>query len=178
MRRSLLMLLPVIFLVALAGAQDQDQDQPKRGPSTPEERKRFIALVQKLEKSPLDQSLRPEVVWAEKWLNDVPDINVSLCSAPLGRLVAENYKYAGHISVQFAFGMAVFLIQHPDKKGDLVAQYLAGVHEALHTYKSLLKSQPQAQSESLDELVAKDAEGTLADFVRDASKDCEDTNKA
>ena len=173
MRRFLLILLPVVFLSALACGQGQDES--KRGPSTPEERKRFVALVQKLEKSPLDDGLRSDVRWAEQWLNDIPDINVSLCSAPLGKLVEENYKYAGHISVQFAFGMAVFLIQHPDKAADRNGQYLAGVQEALRTYKSILKSQSRAQSAAMDELVAKDAEGTLNDFVRDAAKDCGDT---
>lgn len=174
-RRQIQISLAVILLSFLACAQDQAA--PKRGPSTPEERKRFVALVQKLEQSPLDQGLRPEVVWAEKWLNDVPDINVTVCPVPLGRFVEENYKYAGHISVQFAFGMAVYLIQHPDKAADKSAQYLAGVQESLRTYKSILKSQPRAQSGALDELVAKEAEGTLTDFVREASQACEDTTQ-
>lgn len=176
MRRSLSLLLSIIFLCALACAQDQDA--PKRGPSTTEERTRFVALVQKLEKSPLDRSLRPDVVWAERWLNDIPDINVNICSAPLGGLVDENYKYAGQISVQFAFGMAVFLIQHPDKATDRNAQYLAGVQEALRTYKSILKAESRAQSAALDQLVAKDAEGTLKDFVQEAGKDCQDTERS
>ncbi|HEY6351584.1 MAG TPA: hypothetical protein VI636_19455 [Candidatus Angelobacter sp.] len=176
MPRSLLILLPVIFLSALACGQGQDES--KRGPSTPEERKRFLTLVQKLEKAPLDDSLKPEVTWAEQWLNDIPDINVSVCSAPLGNLVGERYKYAGHLSVQFAFGMAVFLIQHPNKAADRNAQYVAGVQEALRTYRSILKSQSRAQSAAMDELVAKDAEGTLDDFVRDAAKDCGDTDRS
>lgn len=176
MRRSLLILLPVVFLSFFACAQDQDA--PTRGPSTPEERKRFVALVQKLEQSPLDKSLRPEVVWAEKWLNDIPDINVSICPAPLGNFADENYKYAGQVSVQFAFGMAVYLIQHPDKAADRTAQYLAGVQEALRTYRSILKAEPHAQSVSMDQLVAKDAEGTLTDFVGEAAKLCEDTQRS
>jgi len=176
MRRSLSILLPLIFLSTLACAQDQNA--PARGPSTPEERKRFVALVQKLEQSPLDKSLRQEVVWAEKWLNDIPDINVSICPAPLGDFAEENYKYAGHVSVQFAFGMAVYLIQHPDKAADREAQYLAGVQEALRTYRSILKAEPRAQSAALDQLVAKDAEGTLSDFVREAAKQCEDTQRS
>ena len=176
MRRSLSILLPIIFLVVFACAQDQEA--PKRGPSTPDERKRFMALVQKLEKSPLDRNLRSEALWAEKWLDDIPDINVSICPAPLGSLADEKYKYAGQVSVQFAFGMAVYLIQHPDKAADRNAQYLAGVQEALRTYKAILKSEPRAQSGAMDELVAKEAEGTLADFVKEAANACEGTDKA
>src|SRR5437899_12788426 len=46
--------LLVVSIAALA------QDEPKRGPSTPEERARFLALTHKLEQSPLDKDLSAE----------------------------------------------------------------------------------------------------------------------
>src|SRR5215813_12852640 len=142
MRKSLCLLLVAIIFSLFAGAQDQQES--KRPPSTPDERKRFMTVVQKLEQSPLDKSLWPEVKWARQWLEDVPDINVTLCPFPLGELVTEGYRYKGQLSVQFAFAMAAYLIQHPERAADKNAQYLAGVEGVLRAYKAILKSKPEA----------------------------------
>jgi hypothetical protein len=159
-------------------ARPQDQEEPKRPPSTPEERKRFLTLVHKLEKTPLDQSLDSEVRWALQWLHDVPDININMCFAPLGHLVMDEYRYDSRIRGQFVLGMGAYLIDHPQKAADNTAIYLAGVESALKAYKSILKTKPDAKSHALDDLVAKEAEGQLEDFVREASKACDDTDQA
>ena len=70
MRNSRLV-LPLFFVLALAAAFAAQDDQPKRAPSTPQERQRFVSLTRKLETSPLDKSLYDEKVWAKKWLEDV-----------------------------------------------------------------------------------------------------------
>ena len=175
MRKSLKILLFVICFFSLSFAQD-DQT-PKRAPSTPEERKRFLAFVHKLEQSPLDQSLNSEADWALHWLQDIPDINVSVCPLPLGTLTQENYEYKTRLSVLFVLAMGAYLVDHPQKAADTVSQYLAGAQSALRAYKAILKTKPQAKSRSMDDLVAKEAEGQLEDFVRDAAKLCEDTNQ-
>jgi hypothetical protein len=167
--------LAVLVFGLLAFPQDQ-QDQ-KRGPSTPEERKRFLTVVHKLEKTPLDPTLNSEVTWALKWLQDIPDINVTMCFAPLGDLPKEEYRYNSRIRGQFVLGMGAYLIEHPQKAADNSATYIAGVESALKAYKSILKSKPESKSHALDDLVAKQDEGNLADFIRDASKNCEDTNQ-
>jgi hypothetical protein len=174
MRKSL-GLLVIIFVSLLAGGQDQ-QDQ-KRPPSTPEERKRFLALVHKLEKTPLDQSLNSEVTWALQWLSDIPDVNVNICFDPLGHFASEEYRYDSRIRGQFVLGMGAFLIEHQQKAADVSATYLAGVESALKAYKSILKTKPEAKSHALDDLIAKQDEGQLADFVRDAGKGCGDTGQ-
>lgn len=173
--RTSLRIVVVLFLALFAGAQDQEE--PKRPPSTPEERKRFVALVHKLEKTPLDTSLDSEIKWALQWLYDIPDINVTVCLDPLGRFVNEKYRYDSRIRGQFVLGMGAFLIEHPQKTADNGATYLAGVESALKAYKSILKTKPDAKSRGLDDLVSKQDNGELANYVRDASKGCEDTNK-
>jgi hypothetical protein len=175
-KKTILICLVATTVCLLARAQDQEE--PKRAPSTQEERKRFVAIVHKMEQTPLDSALTPDIEWALKWLQDIPDINVSICPAPLGSLVDENYEYRSRISVQFTLAMGVYLIENPQKAADTVSQYLAGVESAVKTYKAILKSKPQAKSRAMDELVAKEAEGELPDFVRDASKYCEDTSHA
>lgn len=168
-------LLSVILLAGVAAAQDQQE--PKRPPSTPEERKRFLTLVHKLEKTPLDQSLNPEIKWALQWLEDIPDVNINICVFPLGPFIDEGYRYDSHIRGQFVLGMGAYQLEHPQKVADNRAQYVAGVESALKAYSAILKSKPEAKSRGLDELLSKQQEGQLTDFVRDASKLCEDTGQ-
>ena len=172
-RRRIYISLVVMLLGLLACAQDQQE--PKRGPSTPEERKRYLAIVAKFEKTPLDPGMIPEVDWARQWLEDIPDVNVTICPFPLGPLLMENYQYKTRIGVQFTLAMGAFLIEHPEKASDAVSHYMAGVQSALRMYKAILKSKPDARSKALDDLLDKQAEGTLNDFVRKAGKMCEDT---
>jgi hypothetical protein len=170
------LVLPLFFVLALAAAFAAQDDQPKRAPSTAQERQRFVSLTHKLETSPLDKSLYEEKAWAKQWLEDVPDVNVTIC-APLlfgAEYVAEQNKYMPQLSYQATFGSAAYIIEHPDKKGDTDAQYVAGVESALKAYSSILKSQPDADSKALDQLLDKQKQGKLANFVRDASKGCED----
>ena len=170
-------LLWLVMVAVCVSALPQDDQTPKRAPSTPEERKRFVAIVHKLEQSPLDQSLNSEVDWALHWLQDIPDINVSVCPLPLGTLTQENYQYKTRLSVLFVLAMGAYLVDHPQKAADTVSQYLAGAESAVRAYKAILKAKPQAKSRSMDELVAKEAEGQLADFIRDVAKLCEDTSQ-
>ena len=173
MRRFLSVLLSLVFLTAFTCAQDQQE--AKRGPSTPEERKRYLAIVAKFEKSPLDPGLIRDIDWARQWLEDIPDVNVTICPTPLGRLRMENYEYKSRIGVQFTLAMGAYLIEHPEKASDTISQYKAGVQSALRMYKAILKTKPEAKSKAMEDLLDKQADGTLNDFIRQAGKLCEDT---
>jgi hypothetical protein len=174
MRKAVIfLLLSSFFVLSLAAAQD---DEPKRAPSTAAERQRFIALTHKLEQSPLDKNLYDDKRWAKQWLEDIPDVNVTICAPVLfgTDFLREQNKYTPQLSYQATFGSAVYIIEHPDKKGDTTAQYIAGVESALKAYNAIVKSDPTAKSKALDDLVEKQKQGKLADFVRDASKGCDD----
>ena len=175
MRKTISIGLVVISLCLFA--VPQDQQEPKRGPATPEETKRFLAIVHKLEKTPLDPSLNSEAKWALQWLDDIPEPTINMCFDPLGHFVIEEYRYDSRIRGLFVLGMGAYLLEHPQKAAANNAIYLAGVESALKAYRSILKTKPEAKSRALDELVAKEDEGLLADYVRDASKGCEDTNQ-
>ena len=165
-----------LFLIFALLTVATAQDAPKRAPSTPEERQRFVALTHKLEQNPLDKSLYKEKIWATKFLEDVPDINVTICAPILFGLdfVAEQNTYTPQLSYQATFGSFTYIIEHPDKKGDTAAQYVAGVESALKAYTAIVKSEPQAKSKALDNLLEKQKQGKLADFVHTASKPCDD----
>lgn len=174
MHKAVRVFLAVLALSSLLIAQNQ----PKRGPSTPEERQRFVALTHKLEQMPLDKNLYPDKKWALKWIDDIPDINVNICPLVLGEnFLTSRYRYTPEIMGQVVFGNVVFLIEHPDKANDHVAQYTAGVESALKAYKGILRADPVHASRSLEDLLEKQSQGKLADFVRESSKDCQSGDK-
>lgn len=165
-----------LFLVMALVASAAAQNEPKRAPSTAEERQRFLSLTRKLEQNPLDKSLYEDKKWAKQWLEDVPDINVNICAPLLFGVdfVKEQNRYTPQLSYQATFGSAAYIIEHPDKAGDTAAQFVAGVESALKAYSAIVKSEPQAKSKALDDLLEKQKQGKLADFVHAASKSCED----
>jgi hypothetical protein len=172
MRKAGLISFLLFFLVVSCFAQDE----AKRAPSTKDERQRFLTLTRKLEQNPLDKSLYADKTWAKKWLEDIPDINVNICAPILFGMdfVTEQNKYTPQLSYQATFGSAAYIIEHPDKAGDTDAQFVAGVESALKSYSVIVKSNPDAKSKSLDALLEKQKQGKLAEFVRSASKGCED----
>jgi len=166
----------ISFIVFLLAVLSFAQNEPKHAPSTKEERQRFLALTRKLEQSPLDKSLYSEKTWAKKWLEDIPDINVNICAPILFGMdfVTEQNKYTPQLSYQATFGSAAYIIEHPDKAGDTDSQFVAGVESALKSYSAIVKDDPEGKSKSLDALLEKQKQGKLAEFVRSASKGCED----
>jgi hypothetical protein len=172
MRKTWIVSFIVLFMSALLAAQDE----PKRAPSTAEERQRFLALTRKLEQNPLDKTLYEDKKWARQWLEDIPDINVNICAPVLfgEDFLREQNKYTGQLSYQATFGEAAYIIEHPDKKDDTISQYIAGTESALKAYSAIVKSDPTAKSRALDDLLEKQKQGKLADFVRDSSKACDD----
>src|SRR5262249_34489484 len=118
--------------------------EPARGPSTPEERQRVIAITRKLEESPLDHSLFQERAWAQQWCLDVPDVRIRTCTAVLSDLRRPRYKFRGELWAQLRLAGAVFFIEHPDQASDHFGEHLAGTESMLKAYSSILKTNPDA----------------------------------
>jgi len=157
----------LLLLVMCAAAAAQQQ----RGPSTPEERARFVQVAHKVEANPLDPALKADVRWALKWISDVPDIDVSLCPAPLGGLIGSHSKYEAALFGDYALALGAFVIEHPEKAKDDAAVNLAGVTSALKAYQAILKQDPKATSAALEDLLKKQAKGELGDFVQKATQE-------
>lgn len=166
-------LLVIAFSYLVSG-----QNESKRGPSTADERKRFVEVTRKLEQDPLDDRLRADRSWALKWLEDVPDINVNMCSPVMGDLSRSRYRYAPQLGAQFGFEMAVFIIEHPNQSSDLNAQYMAGLQGALRAYKNILKTQPMAVSAQMEALINLQDKGKLEEYVRERAKECPSGDRA
>lgn len=162
----------LLLLIASVAAFAQTDAPPKRGPSTAEERKRFVAIAHKMEDAPLDASLRKERDWALRWLIAIPDINVSPCdSEVLGSFQASAYRYTSEIRGQFSFSMAAFMIEHPDKAKDVAATNTAGAEGVVKAYRAILRDDPMAQSRILEALSALQRQNKLADYVKEVTKD-------
>lgn len=156
-------------ILALA-ALSAGQNEPKRGPSTPDERKRFVAIAHKMEAAPLDPSLRKDRDWALHWMIDIPDINVNPCAELLGNFMESRYPYKAEINGQVAFSMAAFMIEHPDKAKDIVAVNSAALEGALKAYRSILRVEPTAQSPILEAMAERESQGKLTQYVRELTK--------
>jgi hypothetical protein len=165
MRKMMFSFLALFLLATVANAVG-------RGPSTAEERQRFVTITHNLEQSPLQESLHADRDWAYKFLNDIPDISIDVCTSGLGDFIRQRYQYSNEIQYQLVFSTAAFMIEHADKARNLGLLHMAGVEGALKAYSSILKSKPDAKLPALDALVQKQQQGTLADFVREATKGC------
>lgn len=161
------------LLVLTFGISGMTQNTPARGPSTPEERAREVAITRKLEAAPLDKSITAEREWALKWLIEVPDLTVSVCPSAMGKdFLKTRYKYSSNLVVQLTLSSAAFIIEHPGQASDKVAMYTAGAEGVLKAYAAILKDNPKDKWKALDEPVEKQGQGQLADYVRENSRSC------
>jgi hypothetical protein len=137
-----------------------------RGPSTPEERKQALEYIHDFEANPLGPNATQEREWVIKWIILVPDLTVHACiildKQPKGDKKDSVAIFGGQVMAQTAF-----ILENPDKKGVLLAEYQAGIEGALHVYELLLKANPKDRQPYLDDLVQRRDAGTLAEFVKE-----------
>jgi len=141
-----------------------------QGTSTPEERARWVEITHKLESNPLDESVNKDGEWAFNRLSEVHDIHVPLCPALLGEFNDAKYKYRHQITRQYMLASGAFLIENPDKAGDVAALNVASVESVLKVYSGILQQKPDAKWKPLDELLKKQSQGKLDDALRKQCK--------
>jgi hypothetical membrane protein len=135
-----------------------------RGPSTSEERARFVALVRSLESDPLAENTNAIRQQLRDWAMDVPDIRFKVCPSLLGD-EAGNHRYSREVTLQVMLSGAVLTIEHPGQARDDARVYTAGVEGALRAYDVLVNSTSDARSTVLDDLVQKRDRGELFDHI-------------
>lgn len=160
----------LLFVVALACTSSAYAQ--KRGPSTPEERKRAVEMASFLEKNPLAKEAKDYRAALLYFLAEVPDISVKLCSNVLGEPKRIKGDYESELIGQLAFSQAKFIIENPDKAKDDYAVYLAGVEGVLRAWEAIKSSKPKAKFPLLDELLQKQQAGSLADQVKANMSGC------
>lgn len=143
-----------------------------RGPSTPEERQRVIEITHKLEAAPLDNTLFKERDWAQQLLLVIPDVHLRTCTTLLRDIRRPRYKFRTELWAQVRLAGAVYLIEHPDHADDYLGEHLAGMQSALKAYSAIVKTNPDARSKPLDDLLEKQNQGKLPDVVKDLISVC------
>jgi hypothetical protein len=161
----LLPTLPLLFALLAAAAQS-------RGPDSAEQRQRVVAIAHKLEAAPLDQTLFPEREWAKQWVLENPDVRIRMCMQLLPDLRRPRYKFRLEIVDQMMLSSAAFLIEHPDKAGDHLAENVGGLQGVLKVYAAIVKGNPDAHVPALDEMLEKESRGKLVEFARETIKAC------
>ena len=161
-----------IVLLLTCGFSASNTVAQRRGPSTPEERRRAVEIATLLENDPLNknaQALSRELLI---WLIEIPDITVTICTGMLGDYSKIKGDYAGTITTQLSFAETKFVIEHPEQAKDEYQVYLAGVESALKTYQNIKKVKPKVRLEPLEELLLKQQAGELPEFVKNAMAGC------
>jgi len=124
-----------------------------------------IKAVAFLEQRPNDETapaLRSLLVDWEDKSRDVVDY---VCPEVLAPIPADDVPNSSELLGQFIFGSAAFQLAHPDQKGKLQPGQLAGMRSMLRAYQSMLALDQAARIPRLDELSAKEADGTLPAYL-------------
>ena len=161
----------LFFIAALQVFPAQTGGQ-QRGPSTPEERARAVQTAKSLQADPLAPNLQGDREWLVKWLIEIPDISVKMCTTFLGDLGDSKSGYPGAVIATMLASEAAFVIEHPEKVKDVEAIYLAGVDGALRGYEAIHKKDRSYRVPHLDDLIQKRDQGKLTDYVHATAKKC------
>jgi len=161
------LILALVFLCCVSAAYAQ-----KRGPSTPEERQKAVAMATFLETNPLAKEAKDIRGALLFFLAEVPDISVTLCTNVLGESKKFKGDYESELVGQLAFSQAKFVIENPEKAKDNAAVYQAGVEGVLRTWQAIKTAKPKAKFPLMDELLEKQQAGSLAEYVQTSMKGC------
>jgi hypothetical protein len=141
-----------------------------RGPSTAEERAQILEQIHAWQSDPLGPNAKDQFGAVLKFFADVPDLTVHVCMVldlPKGDKKDSNTIFGGAF-----MGQAAFVIEDPDKRTDLSAEYEAGMEGALRIYELLLQTKPKDRQPYLDDLVKRRNDGTLGDYMKARVASC------
>jgi len=161
-----------LFFIAALQVPPTQIGAQQRGPSTHEERARAVQTAKSLQSDPLAPNLQGDREWLVKWLIEIPDISVKMCTTFLGDLGDSKSGYPGAVIATMLASEAAFVIEHPEKAKDVEAIYVAGVDGALHGYEAIHKKEVSYRLPHLDDLIQKRDQGKLTDYVHATAKKC------
>jgi hypothetical protein len=163
----------LICLGMLAGSLYSEE----RGPSTPDERKHALAVIEKLEADPISPDLASDREWVHKWLIEVPDVQVPICTAITQPLNDErNSDPRKALQLQQLLAMAAFMMKRPEEAKDPIKLQMAGAEGMIRAYANITRRMPMYKSQFMEDLRVKEQSGTLESFVRQGTAECRARN--
>ena len=144
----------------------------ERGPSTPEENARIVALAAASDKDPIATMTSPDARWFEKWADNVPDYMLGPDKGAFWFVtVAAKGDLKRVVRFHHTLSTAAFQVQKhitdPEKNpAEMDAKTLAGVEGMLRAYESLVAKNPETRSDAVEQAIAARNKGTLAEFVQ------------
>lgn len=165
MKRAIAATITCFVLIGLVGSPSAARVYQKEDP-----RETLIKAAKFLEEKPLDREAKKVRSWAIGWVIETDKVSVKICSLILK--VDDKYKYGAELTGQYTIGMAAFKLANPEKASDENTAQLAGIESAITSYESMVKTEVKAKNGFMDQLVAKRADGSLAQFVLD--NNCKD----
>lgn len=139
--------------------------------STPAERKRALDVINRLEQTPMDPSLKNDREWVFQWVK-ASDVNATVCTSIIKPLTEEKPSpFRNALMLQNILESARYSMQHPDSK-DQVAMFQASTEGVIRAYQNLLKQDPSRRNAFMDSLVEKQRSGQLISYVKKNANVC------
>ncbi len=139
--------------------------------STPQERTRALEIINKLEKSPMDPSLKDDRDWVFQWVKS-SDVNALVCTSIIKPLADERPSpQRNALMLQNILASARFSIEHPESK-DTIAMFQASTEGMIRAYENIVKSDPTKKDEFMESLIAKRDKGLLLGYVKRGAAEC------
>ena len=152
-----------LLIIGLFAPEAFGQDKKQK------DREMLIKAASFLEERPFDKQAKDVRAWAIKYASETDEVTVIVCGAG-APFLDKKVKFGSELVGQYLIAMTAFKLQNPDKATDENAAQLAGLESALKSYETMLKENPKAKAEKVEDLLAKRNDNTLAKYAADA--DC------
>jgi hypothetical protein len=146
----------------------------QRGPSTQEERQKYLKIVKALEAAPLGSGVdSKDIAWALQWIDEVPDVQVATCGGPvtLGLLRSQK-KIAHELIARSTLAMGAYNVAHPEFGPESAQQQQAGLESIAKAYEADIKQHPNDHIRAMDDLLEKKKAGQIGELAAREVANC------
>ena len=133
---------------------------------TTSEHQKVVDLAHKLESDPLAADADENRRWLMDWVERTADVDIPICPDLLRPLEKTKKMHGQEIYNQMIFSSAAYIISNPTKSQNNLAICRAGLEGSLRAYQAILYGRPDSRWKFMDDLVARQTQGTLDEYIR------------
>jgi hypothetical protein len=142
-----------------------------RGPSTPEERKKAVELVELLETAPASPDAAAARQWLTTFVSEVPDLTVKQCMSLIAP-AADRAAIRPELMSQHIFSGAGYLLRNPGTAAGGTDTLTAALVGTVRAYRAWKQADASVAHPRLEQLAELEANGQLETYVRAAGRNC------